>query len=182
VDDIGTIQILHKRRDPYGTLSIRTPGFVNPDQSYLDHAQSFSSLGSGHPVSGSIRASRKFLYGLRDKALVAISMGLLSQKPGRTANTNMLKVDQGFIRWAIAVLLSIVPDMVQTTQLLLELLFQVYRSVGSICQTAKELGHAVAEHHQSLPLSLLALAEADEIFQGRRPCLTLVEGRSHSWC
>lgn len=122
--------------------------------------------------------SRKFLYQLRDKALAAIASGLLPQKPGRKANPRMLEVDRGFIQRAIAAFLSIVPGTVRTTQLLLELLFGVHRSVGTICQTAKELGQAAAKHHQSLPLSLLALAEADEIFQGRRPCLTLVDGRS----
>ena len=122
--------------------------------------------------------SRKFLYGLRDKALAAITMGLLPQKPGRKANSNVLKVDGDFIRRAIAVFLSVVPGTVRTIQLLLELLFGVHRSVGTISQTAKELGQAAAEHHQGLPLSLLALGEADEIFQGRRPCLTLVDGRS----
>lgn len=122
--------------------------------------------------------SRKFLYGLRDKALAAISLGLLPQKPGRKANSHVLQVDRAFIRRAIAVFLSVVPGTVRTIQLVLELLFGVHRSVGTICQTAQEVGQAAAEHHQSLPLNLLALAEADEIFQGRRPCLTLVEGRS----
>jgi hypothetical protein len=72
----------------------------------------------------------------------------------------------------------LVPGTVRTVQLLLELLFDVHRSTGYISQIAQILGTNGLQYHRGLNLPLQALAEADEIFQGRQPCLTLVDGRS----
>ena len=122
--------------------------------------------------------SRKFLYELRDKAAASISEALLPKAPGRKANSNLVEIDDSFVRRAIAVCLSVVPGTVRTVQWLLDLLFDVHRSSGYISQTAKKIGAEALEYTQSLSLPMLALAEADEIFQGRKPCLTLVDGRS----
>ena len=122
--------------------------------------------------------SRKFLYGLRDKATAAISEALLPQKPGRKANSNLVEIDDNFVRKSIAVCLSVVPGTIRTVQLLLGLLFDVQRSTGYISQTANKIGTDALEYTQGLSMPMLALAEADEIFQGRKPCLTLVDGRS----
>jgi len=122
--------------------------------------------------------SRKFLYIQCEKAREAILAALVPQEPGRKAETQVIEVDDLFIWRAIGVCLSIVPGTVRTIRLLLELLFNVRRSTGYICQTAQALGGQAREYAQGLSLPLQALAEADEIFQGRHPCLTLVDGRS----
>lgn len=122
--------------------------------------------------------SRKFLYELRRKAIQALTGALLSQKPGRKAQNQAVWVDETFIQRFIAICLSVVPGTVRTVRLLLELLFGVQRSTGFISQTAQVLGAKAQQDNQSLHLPLQALGEADEIFQGRQPCLTLVEGRS----
>lgn len=122
--------------------------------------------------------SRKFLYIQREKAREALLAALLPQEAGRKAQTGVVMIDELFIERAIGVCLSVVPGTVRTIQSLLELLFGVHRSVGYIAQTAQALGAQALAYHQSLSLPVAVLAEADEIFQGRQPCLTLVDGRS----
>jgi len=122
--------------------------------------------------------SRKFLYELRDKAVASMVTALLPQAAGRKANNNLVEVDDSFVRRAIAICLSVVPGTVRTVQLLLDLLFGIHRSTGYISQAAHEMGGKALEYSQGLRLPILALAEADEIFQGCNPCLTLVDGRS----
>jgi hypothetical protein len=122
--------------------------------------------------------SRKFLYELRHKSLQAVTSALLPQKPGRKPESNQILIDTGFIQRFIAICLSVVPGTVRTVRLLLELLFGVQRTTGFISQTAQALGTKAQQDRQSLHLPIRVLAEADEIFQGRQPCLTLVHGRS----
>lgn len=138
----------------------------------------FRPWGQVTGLSRQYGVSRKFLYALRDKAQQAIADALLPQKPGRKTKNQTIWVDENFIRRCIAICLSIVPGTVRTVRLLLELLFGVHRSTGFISQTAQALGAKAQQDNQSLYLPLQALAEADEIFQGRQPCLTLVDGRS----
>jgi hypothetical protein len=116
--------------------------------------------------------SRKFLYELQHKALTSMKAGLLPQPPGRKAACNQVEIDDDFVRRAIAISMSVVPATVRTVQLLLELLCGVHRSTGYISQTAQQLGEAARPYLQGLHIPLQALSEADEIFQGRQPCLT----------
>jgi hypothetical protein len=138
----------------------------------------FRTWGLVTELSREYRVSRKFLYELRDKAAASISEALLPKAAGRKANSKLVEIDDRFVRRAIAICLSVVPGTVRTVQALLDLLFEVHRSSGYISQTAKKIGAEALEYNQSLSLPVLALAEADEIFQGRQPCLTLVDGRS----
>jgi hypothetical protein len=138
----------------------------------------FRPWGQVSELSRQYGVSRKFLYELRRKALQAVTGALLPQKPGRKVKPQAIYVDETFIQRFIAVCLSVVPGTVRTVRLLLELLLGVHRSTGFICQTAQALGAKAQQDNQNLHLPLQALAEADEIFQGRQPCLTLVDGRS----
>jgi hypothetical protein len=138
----------------------------------------FRPWGQVTALSREYGVSRKFLYGLQHKAIACIREGLLPKRPGRKAASYNVEVNHDFIRRAIAICMSIVPGTVRTVQLVLELLFGVHRSIGYISQTAKQLGAEALEYLQGLSLPLQALGEADEIFQGRKPCLTLVDGRS----
>jgi len=122
--------------------------------------------------------SRKFLYELQEKASKVLAEALQPQAAGRRCNRGQLVIDDAFVQRAIAACMSIVPGTVRTVRTLLGLLFGVQRSVGYIRQSAQELGAAALAYQQGLSLPILALAEADEIFQGRKPCLTLVDGRS----
>ena len=115
---------------------------------------------------------------MRQKALQGLVDAFLPRAPGRKAKTNAVVIDEAFIQRAIGFYLSVVPGTVRTVQMLLDLLFDVQRSIGYISQTAQTLGAHALQYQQALNLPLQALAEADEIFQGRQPCLTLVDGRS----
>jgi hypothetical protein len=134
--------------------------------------------GQATALSREYAVSRKFLYELQEKASTVLAEALLPQAAGRKSNRRQLVIDEAFVQRAIAVCLSVVPGTVRTVQTLLDLLLGVQRSVGYISQRAQELGVAAQAYQQELSLPILALAEADEIFQGRRPCLTLVDGRS----
>jgi hypothetical protein len=122
--------------------------------------------------------SRKFLYELRDRAQDAVAEALLPKAAGRKSSRGQVEINDDFVKRAIAVCLSVVPGTIRAVQLLLKLLFDIQRSVGFISQTAKELGARVRNYLQELYLPIQALVEADEIFQGHKPCLTVVDGRS----
>jgi hypothetical protein len=122
--------------------------------------------------------SRKFLYGLAGQAQQALQSALLPKEPGRKAECTPMVVDDALIERMIAACLTIVPGTIRPIQTLLKILFGVHRSTGTICQTAQRLGERALTYQRGLHLPLAALAEADEIFQGRQPCLTLVDGRS----
>ena len=122
--------------------------------------------------------SRKFLYEIRDKAETVLLKALEAQRPGRKANTNQIEIDKQFIDRAIAILVSVVPGTIRPVQQVLDLLLGVKRSTGYISQKAQEMGAAALKYNQDLHLPISVLAEADEIFQGQQPCLTLVDGRS----
>lgn len=129
-------------------------------------------------LSKAHHVSRKFLYELRDTAQEALLRALLPQPAGRKAASNQLVIDDDFVQRTIMALLSVVPGTIRTTKLFLELVLGTPRCVGYISQKAKKLGACALEYIQGLSLPIVALAEADEIFQGRQPCLTLVDGRS----
>lgn len=131
-----------------------------------------SQLAKKHGVS------RKFLYELRDKVQNAVEKALIPCEPGRKAEIQTLVVDDNLIRRAIAAYLTIVPGTIRPIQILLDLLFGVHRSTGTISQTAKALGQEALDYQHGLSLPISILGEADEIFQGQQPCLTLVDGRS----
>jgi hypothetical protein len=54
----------------------------------------------------------------------------------------------------------------------------VARSVGYISETLTAAGEQATAYNREVTVPLPILGEADEIFQGRKPCLTLVDGRS----
>jgi hypothetical protein len=60
----------------------------------------------------------------------------------------------------------------------LEEILGVHRSVGFLSQTLQQAGEVAAAQNQKLSPPQPVLGEADEIFQGHQPCLTVVDGRS----
>jgi len=121
--------------------------------------------------------SRTILYRIRDRALGGLVEGLHPRDPGRPAQTSTLTVDKALIDRAIAVL-PMLKGSVRDIRMGLDLILSVSRSVGYISQTLATAGEQVTAYNLRITVPLPILGEADEIFQGRKPCLTLVDGRS----
>lgn len=121
--------------------------------------------------------SRTRLYEIREQARQILMEGLLPRSAGRPAQTSTVTVDKDFVERAIAVL-PMLKGSVRDIGLGLELLLGVTRSVGYISETLQRAGERAALYNLKIRLPLPILAEADEIFQGRKPCLTVVDGRS----
>lgn len=123
--------------------------------------------------------SRTLLYQLRDRTEQALSTAFLPQPPGPAPEGagETLCIDRDFIRRSITVL-ALLKGSVRDIQLGLELLFGISRCVGYISETLQEVGRAAADYHARLRFPLPMLGELDEAFQGRKPCLTVVDGRS----
>lgn len=121
--------------------------------------------------------SRTRLYELRGSALDALGEVLLAHDAGRPAQVTTLKVDKTFIDRTIAIL-PMLKGSVRDIRLGLELILGVKRSVGYVSETLAAVGEQATNYNLGLRVPLPILGEADEIFQGRKPCLTLVDGRS----
>ena len=121
--------------------------------------------------------SRTLLYAWRDCGRAALLTALTLQAPGPRPAATTVTVDAAFIQQAMAILAT-QRGSVRGIQLGLELLFQTSRSVGYISQTLAQLGARATQQNATQVVPLPVLAEADEIFQGRQPCLTVVDGRS----
>lgn len=121
--------------------------------------------------------SRTWLYQLGDRARAALEAALQPGRPGRPAEQRLVQVDRDYVRQAISVL-PLLTGSVRSIQLGLEMLFGVERSLGYISQTLQSAGAAAQAHNAALRVPLPVLGEADEIFAGRQPCLTVVDGRS----
>jgi hypothetical protein len=121
--------------------------------------------------------SRTLLYEIRDRALDAIVEALLPRDAGRPAQVTTLTVNKAFIDRTIAIL-PILTGSVRGIRLGLNLLLGVARSVGYVSETLTAAGEQATAYNLGITVPLPILGEADEIFQGRKPCLTLVDGRS----
>jgi hypothetical protein len=121
--------------------------------------------------------SRTSLYEIRDRALAGLVGALPARDAGRPAQSTTLTVDKVFIDRTIAIL-PLLKGSVRDIRLGLNLLFGATRSVGYISQTLTDAGERATAYNQGITVPLPVLGEADEIFQGRKPCLTLVDGRS----
>jgi transposase-like protein len=121
--------------------------------------------------------SRQFLYDLRDQAREGVESALRAQKPGPRSEAGELVVDGEYIQRVVTVL-AMQKGSIRDIQQGLELLFGVERSVGYISETLQKIGAIAAAYNESLVVPLPILGEADEIFQGRQPCLTVVDGQS----
>lgn len=113
--------------------------------------------------------SRSFLYQLKGRAEEA-----LESRPKEEKN---LRIDQAYLNKAIA-LMPVLTGSVRSIQTGLALLFGIKRSVGYISETLQSAGKAAADKNAAMRIPLPVLGEADEIFAGHKPCLTVVDGRS----
>jgi hypothetical protein len=128
-------------------------------------------------LAGLYSVSRTLLYELRDSARDAIVEALLPHAAGRPEQLTTLTVDKAFIDRTIAIL-PMLKGSVRDIRLGLDLILGVSRSVGYVSETLAMAGEQAMVYNLGLRVPLPILGEADEIFQGRKPCLTLVDGRS----
>jgi hypothetical protein len=124
------------------------------------------------------QVSRKFLYQLRYKAKAGLVTALSGQQPGPKPASAALMVDKGHLERSIVVLATAVPGSIRGIQTCLEEVLDTRRSTGFISQTLQKAGEAAVKQNQLLSPQQPVLGEADEIFQGRKPCLTVVDARS----
>lgn len=122
--------------------------------------------------------SRKFLYQLGHKAEASILTALAGQPPGPKPKAETLIVDDNHKQRAIVTLATAIPGSIRGIQTCLEELLDTHCSVGFISQTLQLAGEAAKKQNQLLVPKQPILGEADEIFQGRQPCLTVVDGDS----
>lgn len=121
--------------------------------------------------------SRTWLYNLRNKAQALLRSAVQPQKPGPKSVEPTLQIEREFLQRAIP-LLPLLTGRVRDVKIGLKLLFEVSRSIGYSSETLQEAGQRAEAHNPRQALPLPVLGEADESFQGRRPCLTVVDGRS----
>jgi len=129
-------------------------------------------------LAQSYRVPRKFLYALRDRAQQALGAALPAHPAGRPAWRESLVIDAPFLRRAMLILSTAVPGTVRGIQLALELLFDRHCAVGRISQTLQAGGQRAQQYNAKVTMPGPVLGEADEIFQARHPCLTVLDGRS----
>jgi hypothetical protein len=121
--------------------------------------------------------SRSLLYPIKDRVLAALEAGLKPKAVGRPTGVKNLVIDRDYVQKAIAVM-PLLTGSVRNIQMGLEMLFGVQRSVGHISQTLQAASEAAERQNEGMRVPLPVLGEADEIFSGRKPCLTVVDGRS----
>jgi len=121
--------------------------------------------------------SRTWLYDLGARVVEGLATALAAQPAGRPRSAQPLLVDQALIDRFITVL-PMTPGTVRGIQAGLALILGVQRSVGYISTTLTTAGAQAVRLNQALRVPLPVLGEADEIFQGQQPCLTVVDGRS----
>jgi hypothetical protein len=123
------------------------------------------------------RVSRTILYEIRGRVWDAIVETLLPRDAGRPEQVTTLTVDKAFVERTIAIL-PMLTGSVRDIQMGLDLILGVRRSVGYVSETLTAAGERATAYNLKITVPLPVLGEADEIFQGGKPCLTLVDGRS----
>jgi hypothetical protein len=129
-------------------------------------------------LASEYQVSRKFLYQQRDRAKAGLLTALAAMSPGPKPASTMLAVDREHLQKSIVTMAVAVPASIRGIQTCLEVILDTHRSVGFINQTLQQAGKAAFQQNRQLALPEPVLGEADEIFQGRKPCLTVVDARS----
>lgn len=127
-------------------------------------------------LARSFSISRTLLYQLHVRVAAVIVEALSPHQPGPGAQEVFLILDRAFIQQAV-VILSLLKGTVRDIQKGLPCCSAlVARWATSVSLNAA--GAKATAQSQALVVPVPILGEADEIFQGRKPCLTLVDGRS----
>jgi hypothetical protein len=97
---------------------------------------------------------------------------------GRRPQTTQVVIDSAFLERAMLVLVTVLAGSMRGIQLTLELLFGRHCALGRLSETLQTYGDVARQYNAQLSVPNPVLGEVDEIFQGRQPCLTVVDGRS----
>jgi len=133
--------------------------------------------GPGVELARLYGVSRTLIYKIRERVRDAIVEALLPREAGRPVQAMTLTVDKALVDRVIATL-PLLKGSVRDIRLGLDWILGVSRSVGCVSQTLVAAGERATAHNLEIRVPLPVLGEADEIFQGRKPCLTLVDGCS----
>jgi hypothetical protein len=121
--------------------------------------------------------SRQTLYKLSHQAQEAVKAGLMPRQRGPQSKGEAIVIDDDYLR-LVTTVMATQKGSVRDIQQGLELMFGVKRSVGYIQDILQRVGEAAAAYNAQVEIPLLVKGEADEIFQGQQPCLTVVDGES----
>jgi hypothetical protein len=130
------------------------------------------------PLALGYGVSRTFLYHLRETARGALEMALSCGRPGRPRLSSAIEVDTNRLERGIVTLATMGCCSIEQTQRVVSELLDVSCSVGyisSVLQAAEE--RAAKVNAAFIPGQGVTLA-ADEIFDGTKPHLVLVEPQS----
>ena len=128
-------------------------------------------------VAKELGVCRAWLYQLKQRAASALTEEFNCHQPGPKPFESTLCVDRDFLEYA-TVVLALASGSIRGIGQTLDLLFSVERSVGWICQTLQAACEKAEQFNSSIEIEKAVFGEADEIFQGKRPCLTVIDGRS----
>jgi transposase-like protein len=123
------------------------------------------------------KVTRQVLYKWSNQAREAIEARLMPRQPGPKAKGKEIVVDTDYIR-LVTTVMATQKGSLRDIQQGLELMFGVRRSVGYIQDILQRVGEAAAAYNAQAEIPQAVKGEADEIFQGRQPCLTVVDGAS----
>jgi len=160
----------YRRKD----LDLSTRIFLGVEMLYPAEVRGW---GRASELAAEYGISRSLLYQFKDRVFEALEVALKPKPVGRPAEIKSLVIDRDYVQKAIAVM-PLLTGSVRNIQMGLELLFGVQRSVGHISQTLQAASEAAERQNEGMRVPLPVLGEADEIFSGRQPCLTVVDGRS----
>jgi hypothetical protein len=160
----------YRRKD----LDLSTRIFLGIEMLYPAEVRGW---GRASELAEEYEISRSLLYQIKDRVKDALEAALKPKPAGRPAEEKLLRVDREMVCKAIAVM-PLLTGSVRNIQIGLELLLGVQRSIGYISQTLQVVGQAADRQNDGMRVPLPVLGEADEIFTGRKPCLTVVDGRS----
>jgi hypothetical protein len=160
----------YRRKD----LDLSTRIFLGVEMLYPAEVRGW---GRASELAAEYGISRSLLYQFKDRVFEALEAALKPKPVGRPTEVQSLVIDRDYVDRAIAVM-PLLTGSVRNIQMGLELLFGVQRSVGHISQTLHAASEAAERQNKGMRVPLPVLGEADEIFAGRKPCLTVVDGRS----
>lgn len=127
------------------------------------------------PLATTLGVSRTFLYHLKETARGALELALACGQPGRPPLSSVIEADRNRFERGIVTLAAVGCCSIEQTQRVLNELLDIDCSVGYISGVLKQVEERAAKVNANLaPCRGLTVA-ADEIFDGSRPHLVLVE-------